>query len=142
MENELNLLLRRNNDGFKGYTLASESIENDNFKNFLQAYARQRKHYAEELKSEIERLGLKVKDTTSMLGDIHESILKLKKSVSTLSDESILRECARGEDQAVSDYEKVLKSNTLPPEVQKVVMRQRDKIRAAGQTLTKLSTVI
>lgn len=142
MERELKLLLRRNCDGYEGYSFASKSIRNENFKNFLETYARQRKQYADEIKSEMAKRNITGGNNTSILGDIHEALLKLQKSVSGLDDQTILEECARGESQALVDYEKVLKSNEFPPDLQKLVMRHHDKIRAAKQTLHKLATVI
>ncbi len=142
MERELQLLLRRNLDGYHGYTLAEESIKNDNFKNFLKTYALQRRKYADEIEAELVKRDLPEGDNTSILGDLHEAFMKLRNSISKMTDKDILDECARGENQTVSDYEKVLKSNELPPELQKMAMRHHDKIRAAEQTLHKLATVI
>lgn len=142
MEKELKLLLRRNLDGYHGYTLASESIKNDNFKNFLKSYALQRKKYADEIEAELVKRDFKGGDNTSIMGDLHEAFMKLRNSISEIKDENILNECARGENQTVSDYEKVLKSNQLPPDLQKMAMQQHDRIRAAEQTLRKLATVI
>lgn len=142
MERELKLLLSRNLDGYHGYTLASESIKNDNFKNFLKTYALQRKKYADEIESELVKRDFLGGEHTSIMGDLHEAFMKLRNSVSELTDSKILEECARGENQTVSDYEKVLKSNQLPPYLQKMAMQHHDKIRAAEQTLLKLASVI
>lgn len=142
MEKELQILLRRNLDGYHGYKLAGESIKNDNFRNFLKMYALQRKKYAEEIESELIKRDMIEENQSSVPGDLHEAFVKIGNSISSMTDSKILEECARGENQTVSDYEKVLKSNQLPPDLQKMAMRHHTKIRAAEQTLRKLTTVI
>jgi len=142
MQKELNLLIARNIDGEKGYAYASEHIKNENFKNFLEAYANQRRKYVEELKDRMKSLGLEPKVESSTLGSIHKAILDLRTKFTSNADKAIMEECERGESMAVSDYLKVLKSDQLDSETLKLVMKQRDKILAAKQTLNKLEEVI
>lgn len=142
MQKQLNLLLARNVDGEKGYAFASEHIKNENFKNFLEAYANQRRKYADELIERMDELGVEPNETSSALGSIHKAILELRTKMASNADKVIMEECERGEDMAISDYLKVLKSDELDPDTLKLVMKQRDKIMAAKQTLNKIGEVI
>ncbi len=139
---ELKLLLVRNMDGAAGYKFASDHISNKNFKNFLKTYSEQRQKYADELKKILESKGESADQNTSILGDIHQAFIKLKDSVSEMSDSSILKECERGEDQALSDYESSIRANIFSPDVQRVVIMQRDKIMAARNTMRELLLVV
>lgn len=142
MKTELKLLLARNLDGYEGYKYACEHIENENFKNFLKAYSAQRLKYANEIKKELEKRDISYRERTILLGEVHQSLIKLKNSISNMSDSALLKECIRGENQAIMDYEKVLKSNTLSADIQKMVLQHHVKIRAASNTLSELLPVV
>lgn len=142
MQKELNLLLARNVDGEKGYAFASEHIKNENFKNFLEAYANQRRKYADELIERMDELGIEPNESSSALGSIHKAILELRTKMTSNADKVIMEECERGESMAISDYLKVLKSDELDSDTLKLLMKQRDKLIAAKQTLNKIGEVI
>ncbi|MCA1763756.1 MAG: PA2169 family four-helix-bundle protein [Cryomorphaceae bacterium] len=142
MQKELNLLLSRNLDGERGYTNASTHIKNENFKNFLKAYADQRRKYAQEIKDRMEELGIEPREDFSTLGSIHHAIMELITKISSNADKALMEECARGESMAVSDYKKAMKSNMFDSDTLSMVMKQHDKIMAAKQTLKKIGEVI
>ncbi|MCZ4407444.1 PA2169 family four-helix-bundle protein [Cryomorphaceae bacterium 1068] len=142
MTDILNNLLKVNLDAAKGYSYAAENIKNDNFRHFLKTYADQRKRYAEELKQEILDLGGEPVENTSLLGDLHQALVKIKDSVSSDKDEALLEECSRGEGEAIAQYEKVIETEPFSTELRKLIMTQYDKIRAARSTMDELARVV
>lgn len=138
----LNKLLRVNLDASQGYAYAAEKIDNDNFRNFLLSYANRRNHYAEELKAAIAESGGETHESTTLLGELHQAFMKLRESVSPVSDSALLDECVRGEGEAISQYKKVLETNDLKPQLRKLIMTQFDKIRAARSTMQELERVV
>ena len=142
MTDLLSKLVRINMDASTGYEYAAEKIENDNFRNFLKSYAERRKRYAAELEKEIVKLGGKAQSDTSLLGEIHQALMKIREAVSTHPDSALLDECVRGEGEAISQYEKVLKTDELKPSTKQLVMTQFDKIRAARSTMEELERVV
>lgn len=142
MTDTLNNLVRINIDASKGYSLAAENIENDNFRNFLQSYAEQREKYAEQLKDEIVKIGGEPVSSTSVLGDIHRGVMKMREAVSPSRDSALLTECSRGEGEALAQYKKTLETTPFSVELRRMIMTQFDKIRAAKSTMDELVRVV
>ena len=142
MQKELEKILKRNIEGYRGYTLAAEDISNENFKNFLENYAERRKQFIDEIEETLKKHDMNTVDGTSFLGDMHRAFIKIRESVSSNKDKAILAECARGESMALSDYDKVLQSNDLPEHVLELVLKQRDKIMAAEKTMRELAPIV
>lgn len=142
MKNDLILLYKRNLEGYRGYEYAAENIKNQNFKNFLEAYARKRKHFAEELEEIMSAQDINPHSETTVLGDVHSGFMKIVQSINPLSDKELLRECARGESVALSDYEKILKNERFIPSVLSTLMKHRDTIMAAERTMRELAPVL
>lgn len=138
MEKELNTLLKLNLDASKGYSFAANEIENENFKNFLSTYSKQREEYANEIRNHIIESGLDVDYSTSYLGDIHRGIIKIKESMDMHNDDDLLSECIRGEQESQAQYEYILKQNTLPRHLQKLALEHLNKARAAESTLREI----
>jgi uncharacterized protein (TIGR02284 family) len=142
MEKELDTLLKLNLDAAEGYAYAAEEIENENFKNFLSTYAKQRQKYAAEIKEHMIESGFQVDYDTTLLGDIHKGFIKLKESMNSNSDNELVAECIRGEQESQSMYEKTLKQNTLPQHLQKMALKHLNKTRAAESTLREIHGVL
>ncbi len=138
----LNKLLQINLDASEGYAYAAEKIENDNFRNFLKSYATRRKRYADELKAEIKKLDGKAHSDTSILGEVHKVFMKIREVVSIDHDSALLDECIRGEGEAISQYEKVLKTDLLNADLRQLIMTHFDKIKAARSTMEELERVV
>jgi len=138
----LNRILQINLDASAGYAYAAEKIENDNFRNFLKSYAARRKRYANDLEAEIVKMGGKPQSDTSLFGEIHQAFMKIRETVSTEHDAALLDECVRGEGEAISQYEKVLKTDMLNTELRQLITTQFDKVRAARSTMEELERVV
>lgn len=142
MKNDLIQLYKRNVEGYRGYEFAAKHIQNKNFKTFLEAYARRRKEFSEELEAIMADHDITPQHDTSILGDLHHAFLKVKQSMSGHSDRAMLEECARGESMALSDYQNVLKNERFTPPILKTLMKHRDVIMAAERTMRELAPVL
>jgi uncharacterized protein (TIGR02284 family) len=139
MRKDLEILLERNIEGYRGYTLAAEDIQHGEFKSFLKSYATTKKKFMKEIEEKMEEHGLEPVEDTSFLGDLHRAFMKIRESMSSNRDRTILEECSRGESMALSDYEKALKTNSFPEDVLKVLINQRDHVLAAERTMRNLA---
>jgi len=142
MKKDLERLLKRNVEGYRGYALAAEDISNEKLKSFLETYAERKKQFIEELEKTMVRYDIEPVEYTSFLGDLHRAVMKIKESLSSNKDKALLSECARGESMALADYDKVLSSNDLPEDVLKIVMKQRDKAMAGERSMRELATLV
>ena len=65
---------------------------------------------------------------SSTLSNLHRSWINLKSSVSPDKDEAIIDECIRGEEAALKDYNKALKSNSLDDSSESLLEEHREEI--------------
>jgi len=142
MERELNSILTKNIEGYKGLEKASEYINDKSVKNFIEALGEKKKAQAEEVKELMEARKLNPDETTSALGKLHKAVMDVVGSVSSKTEVAIVKECIRGEKMAREEYEKALKSNVLDKEALQLAMKHRDRSIAAIQTFQKLSSVM
>ena len=117
-------------DGQNGYRDAAEHIKDSNTRAWFNQQSLQRGQFAGELETEIQRLGKHDPDREgSVSGALHRKWFELKEKISG-SDESVLSEVERGEDNAKHNYEDALKKD-LPADIRAIVERQSQSIFAA-----------
>ena len=69
---------------------------------------------------------------TCMIGyEGHRGWINLKAAITSKEEHSILAECERGEDSAVSEYQKALDTDGLPQNVAEVIHSQYEEVKAA-----------
>jgi len=142
MERELNKILEKNIEGYKGLQKASEYLEDKSAKNFIEALAKKKKDQAEEIEQLMKSRNLKPIDSDGSLSKMHRAIMDIVGEIKTNQQASIIKECIRGEKMAREEYEKALKSNMLNKEALEMTMKHRDRSVAAIQTFQKLSSVL
>src|SRR5690349_16675050 len=121
----LNSLIETLKDGQQGFHEASQEVEAPELKSVLTEYSQQRANYAAELQHLAKALGEPSPTTTgSVMGAIHRGWIELKAAVATRNAYAILSECKRGEDSAVSEYEKALKDTSLSTFLRETVTTQ------------------
>ena len=132
ISNHLNNLLIKNYDAEKGYRNAIDNVDNSNLKIYFTNRANERKSFADEIKTEIERYGETPKDSGSFKGTLHRNWTTLKSSLSGNNEETVLEEALRGEEASLEDYNEVIASNEVfPPSIDSMLIKQRDAIQAA-----------
>jgi len=126
--NILNELLEKNYDAEKGYRNAAEKVQNARLRDFLLQNADTRQGFAIDLAEEILELGGEPVSETSTLSNLHRGWINLKSSVARDKDEAVLEECIRGEEAALKDYNKALKSSTLDDSSEALLEEHREEI--------------
>lgn len=136
----LNNLIETCKDGQEGFRAAAENLAGDyELKNLFSSYSMQRARFVGELQAEAATFGeYNPEDSTSVVGTIHRGWMNLKSALASNDRHAILAECERGEDVAVSHYEKALATENLPPHLSTLIQRQLQEIRAAHDKVRDL----
>jgi uncharacterized protein (TIGR02284 family) len=131
-------------DAKRGYTLASEKVENPTIKKFLEDKANQRYNFGHELKSEIVDYGKLPENSGSIKGDFHRAWMKLVATISPNESERMLEEVERGEKKILNSYDDLLdnKEWILPSSTRELLLKQREAIRSALKTSIKYEEIV
>ena len=137
----LNDLIETCKDGANGFRAAAAAVQHSGAKTLFESRVTGIEHAATELQAAVHRLGGDAETTGSTVAAVHRGWIGLKAAVTGQSDAAITTECERGEQLAVSHYEKALKAD-LPADVQAMVERQYagavknlERIRALGDAV-------
>ena len=134
----LNDLVRICKDGVEGYSLAAKEATSTGLKALLSSYVEQRSRFADELQSEVERLGWKPETDGSVAGNLHRTWMAVKSVVTNRDDAAILAECETGEQVAVETYEMALRHKDLPPRSLSAIERQYNLIVSGRNSMNVL----
>jgi uncharacterized protein (TIGR02284 family) len=133
----LEKLIETCRDGQNGYREAAAHIKNPETKHWFNQQSLKRSEFAGELENCVERLGKSdPKRKGSVSAAMHRGWFDLKEKIAG-SDESVLSEVERGEDNAKANYEKALKEN-LPADIREIVQRQAQSVFAAHDRVKML----
>ncbi len=122
----LNDLLENTRDGEYGFRLCAEELEEASpLKRVFTDRAAQCGVAAQELTALVAQYGGTPAEGGTASGAMHRGWVHVKGAVGANSELSMLEECERGEDAAVSRYRKALKQE-LPIDVLALVQRQAD----------------
>jgi uncharacterized protein (TIGR02284 family) len=113
-------------DGFKE---AAQNVKNPELKSFFNSAASERAYCVQELQTEVRNLGGEAEKTGSTAGAVHRVWMDIKGTLTGKDDHSILNECERGEDSAVSAFRDALKEGNLKQNVISLVERQLQVIQ-------------
>ena len=131
----LNELIETSKDGEKGFALAARDSKDPTLAEFFHQGELSCRVAAEELQSEVTKLGELPEQAGSVKGAMHRGWVSLKTSATSRDDKAILEECERGEDYAKAKYAEALKLE-LPDPIRTLVEKQyrgvianHDKVR-------------
>ena|SRR5687768_13199752 len=133
----LNGLIETCRDGQEGFRTAAEAVRRAELKEFFHDCSRQRASFAGELQDEVRRLGGEPADSGSVAGSLHRGWMGLRAAATGGDDDSILEECARGEDSALAAYRAALDVD-LPASVRAMVERQFAEVKKAHDLINAL----
>jgi uncharacterized protein (TIGR02284 family) len=134
----LNSLIETLKDGQHGFRVAADDVQNSDLKSVFQKYSLQRSQFAGELQSEAVKLGeAEPEETSSSAGVLHRAWINLKSALAGGDEHSVLAECERGEDSAVSEYQEALEKD-LPQNIRDIVERQYREVKAAHDAVRAL----
>ena len=133
----LNGLIETCRDGQEGFKTAAEGVNNAELKELFYSYSQQRAGFVGELQDEVRRLGGDPEQTGSVTASIHRGWMGIKAAVTGGEDSSVLAECVRGEDAAMSSYRAAFNID-LPASVRQMVERQFAEITEAHNHIRNL----
>lgn len=119
----LNDLIETSKDGEEGFRTCAEDATNPQLKTFFSNRAQSCAAAVVELQSLVRSYGGDPETSSGLGGAIHRRWVDIKSIITGKDDKSVLNECERGEDIAVTSYRRAL-DKSLPPEVRSVVERQ------------------
>ena len=130
-------LIERCKDGEKGYRTAAEDVQDQDLKSLFREYSVQRDTMITELQDQLHQMGQTQDESGSLEGTIHRSWIDLSSALLAKDRKRVLSECERGEDYAVSAYEKALKAD-LPAGIKTVVQKQYAQVKEAHDRIRSL----
>jgi uncharacterized protein (TIGR02284 family) len=133
----LNTLIETCRDGEQGFREAAQNLKDPAVKTLFNEMSHERGRFAEELKSEVQRLGGNPEEGGSMAGAVHRGWMDVKGAITGRDDKQIIAEAERGEDIAVSTYQNALKE-PLPTAIESVVNRQYRQVKDAHDRVRDL----
>jgi uncharacterized protein (TIGR02284 family) len=133
----LNTLIETCRDGEQGFREAAQNLRDPAVKSMFSEIAHEREKFAEELKSEVQRLGGNPEEGGSIAGAAHRGWMNVKGALTGRDDKQIIAEAERGEDVAVDTYRSAL-TEPLPPAIESIVSRQYEHVREAHDRVRSL----
>ena len=146
MENEkvtgvLNDLIRINNDRVVGYEKAIDELkdEDNDLKTLFQRYISESRKYAQELTTEVTRLGGDPADGTTNSGKVYRVWMDLKATVAGKDRKTVLSNCEFGEDAAQKAYDTALNSDVEFEASQRdLLVRQKASLKTGHDEVKRL----
>ena len=134
----LNDLIETCKDGEDGFLTCAQDVGDTALKSFFSNRAQTCAASALELQDLVRAWGGDPERSGSLGGALHRRWVDVKSAITGSDVKAVLKECARGEEVAVSRYRNALEKS-LPPEVRAVVERQyqgvlknQDQVRSLG----------
>lgn len=134
----LNDLIETLRDGQEGFKEAAENVKDSDLKTFFNQVSLERAQMVGELQQEVRTLGGDPENSGSTAGALHRTWVDIKGSLTGRDDQSILNECERGEDSAVSAYADALKEQSLSAALRTLVERQFSSIKQAHDRVKQM----
>lgn len=125
-------------DSVNGYEEAAQNSENERFREIFRERADERQRVAEDLRSEIRRLGGDPPSDGSFMGKTHQTWLDLKAAVTGRDDERVINSVEAGEDYLKEKFEAALNSDDLTGECRQVVERAYQSVRSGHDQMSQL----
>ena len=140
--NSLQEILQKNHEAEQGLNQVKEKTNSPTLKTWLQQKANERKEFAEDINTELKKLGAEAKPSGSFGGAAHRVWIDVKTALSTNRDETILEECIRGDEASVEEYREQLRAPYMAGTVVGVLADQRTKIEQSLQTFKRLEDLV
>lgn len=134
----LNNLLTTNRDAAEGYISACDNVKDIELKRTFLDYAQKRENFVQELKTEIDALGGAYEDKSSILAVAHRIWIGIKGSLTGSDIPSIVKECLRGEEASLADYDLASANAYIAESTKGLIERHRQTIQESISTLKKL----
>ncbi len=137
----LNDLIRINHDRVVGYEKAIDEFrdEDADLKTLFQRYITESRQYAQELTTEVSRLGGDPAEGTTNSGKVYRVWMDLKATVGGHDRKTILSNCEFGEDAAQKAYDTALNADMdWEPSIRDLVVRQKASLKSGHDEVKRL----
>lgn len=137
----LNDLILINNDRVVGYERAIGELKDEDadLKTLFRRYITESNGYADELTTEVTRLGGDPVEGTTNSGKIWRVWMDLKAVVTGKDRKAVLENCEFGEDAAQKAYDTALNSDVdFEPSLRDLIVSQKAKLRAGHDEVKRL----
>jgi uncharacterized protein (TIGR02284 family) len=134
---ELNGLIQTCKDGELGFTTAASDVRNAELETVFSEYAAERRQFARNLQSEVERLGGNPKGVGSTSGTLLRGWMNVKSSLTGGSGAAIIATCETGEEFAVAAFAWVVKLD-VSGHTRSLVEKQYKAVKEAYARLLRL----
>lgn len=134
----LNDLIRINNDRVEGYEKAIDKTKatDVDLRAVFGNMAQESRKYANELTTQVRRLGGDPASGTTASGKIYRVWMDVKSGMSSSDRKSVLEECEYGEDAAQKAYEKALEpGNDLPTDIRALIHDEKSNLKNSHDTI-------
>lgn len=146
MDNEkvtgvLNDLIRINHDRVVGYEKAIDELKDEDadLKTLFYRYITESRQYAQELTTEVSRLGGNPADGTTNSGKVYRVWMDLKAAITGKDRKTILNNCEFGEDAAQKAYDMALNSDIeFEPSLRDLLVRQKTTLKSGHDEVKRL----
>lgn len=146
MENEkvigiLNDLIQINHDRVEGYKKAIDELKDEDadLKTLFSRYVNESRNYAQELTTEVSRLGGDPADGTTNSGKVYRVWMDLKAAIAGKDRQTILNNCEFGEDAAQKAYDTALNADVnFEPSIREVIVRQKATLKSGHDEVKRL----
>ena len=126
-------------DSINGYRDAAANIDGgERFQQMFREMADERSQVAEDLRSEISRLGGNPPDEGSLMGKTHQRFLDLKAAMTGRDEKAVINEVERGEDYLKEKFEAALTSEELTAETRGTIDRAYQSVRKGHDKVSQL----
>jgi uncharacterized protein (TIGR02284 family) len=129
-------------DSINGYEESAKHTENGRLRQLFEEHAQDRRRVADDLRSEIRRLGGDPPDDGSFMGKTHQTWLDLKSAVTGRDDEAIVNSVEAGEDYLKEKFETALGSDELSGEARQTIERAYQSVRSGHDKMSALKNLM
>lgn len=137
----LNDLIRINHDRVVGYEKALEELKEGDadLRVLFHRYTTESRQYAQELTTEVSRLGGEPTDGTTNSGKIYRVWMDLKAVIAGKDRKAILENCEFGEDAAQKAYDLALNADVdMEPSLRDLIVRQKAILKTGHDEVKRL----
>ena len=134
----LNKLIEVCLDGELGYRTAAQHIQSSTLRIILTDHAVRRGQFAEELRTEVQRLGGSPNNSGSLAASLHRGWIALTSAISGSNAKAIIAACETGEVAAHHCYQTATSSDILSSDTRSMVEAQALAIRQSRVWLQEI----
>jgi len=131
-------LIIRLQDAVKGYQEIAQGISNPILSKWMLNYASEREEFRIELENFCHQFGAYPDVRTSILGDLHRVFIDIKLNVVDENYDVIVAEIERGSHVLIQDYNQLISSYNLNPQLSHLLVSQRNIIKKELTNLLEL----